>query len=480
MFSFLFGKSKKKQKEAASDGLDATLGSQLGSHAARNQAEATNIAIEGMNALGDMAERLKNVGIGQKQGNLFELIEATKFNTDAAVKGDDVRAYVTALEGDPHAKADILIRRGNQVLEEVQAKSSNDPARLTRMISDPKYNGMQKLANSDKADRVRELAEKRAGSGSIYSEDYRDTVKNLTGKLKHGEVSSSGTTYDEAVLAGNSPDAYRSAFEWQQIKKEIGATSAQSAAASTVIGGAMSLVKNGIAVSRGEITTGQAAKNVAVDAGKAGVRGGVTGALSAGIRVTAEKAGIAALAKSNVATGIAAGVVDIGVTVFRYAKGEVDSQEAMEKIGQTGLSTASSMYAGAAAGAVFGPVGAVIGSMAGYMVATGVYQSALAISRDARLAEEEAQRIIVLCEAAQQEMIRQREEFEYLIQQKLQTNAKEFKRCFEQIDRSVQSEHFGEAVAALEDFSALFGKKLKLGKFEDFDQHMKSGKPLIL
>lgn len=481
MFSFLFGRKKKDDPEKKGTGtLETFAGSQLGAHAARFEAEATNAGIAGMSALREMGENLKNVGVGQKQGNLYEIIEATRFNMDAASKGSDIRAIVTALEGDPHAKADILIRKGEKVLQEVQAKSSADASRLTHMVSDEKYQGMQKLVNLDKADRVRELAERRAESGSIYSDNYQDTVKNVTGKLKHGEISSQGTSYDEAIQAAENHRAFSSKIEWEQVKKEMGVTTAQAAAASALIGGAISAVKNGIAVSKGELELGQAAKQVARDTGVAGVRGAGTGAISVTIRTAAEKAGIEALAKSNAATAIAAGIVDMGVTVLQYAKGDISGTQAVEKIGQTGVSTTSSMYAGAAAGAVFGPVGAVVGSVAGYMIATGVYQSALAIVKEANLAEAEAQRVIALCDAAAAEMAQRREEFERLIAQTIAHQSREMKACFRQIDESMAADRFVDTVVALERFSATLGKELKLSKFSDFDQAMKKGKPLVL
>ncbi|QRG70272.1 hypothetical protein [Brevibacillus choshinensis] len=481
MLSFLFGQKKKDRATEKNTAEDASfLGSQFGSYAARHEAEASRVAVDGMDSLRSMADSLRNVGVEQKQGNLFEIIEATKFNMDAASKGADIRAYVTALEGDPHAKADIVIRSGGKILDEVQAKSSNDAARLTRMVSDEKYRGMQKLVSMEKADRVRELAENRANSGSIYSEDYRDTLRNVKGKLTYKELHSSGTSYEETIHATEHTAAYSSQLESEQFKKEIGVTSAQAAAASAVVGGAVSLIKNGIAVSKGQASLEQAAKNTLKETGAAGMRGASTGAISAGIRTAAQKAGIDALAKSNVATSIAAGVVDMGVTMLRYAKGEISSEQAVEKIGQTGVSTASSIYAGAAAGAVFGPVGAVVGSMAGYMIATGLYQSSLSILNEAKLAEEEAQRVMALCDAAASEMRSRRAEFEAAMKQKLQYNDREFKKCFQLIDSGLAADRFVDTIVALEGFAQVFGKELKLSHFGEFDSYMKQDKPLIL
>lgn len=59
------------------------------------------------------------------------------------------------------------------------------------------------------------------------------------------------------------------------------------------------------------------------------------------------------LAKSNITTSMATGVIDVGIAVAVYAREEIDSEQAMLQIGQKDFNNMSSVYARAAAGAVF-------------------------------------------------------------------------------------------------------------------------------
>ncbi|MEW9124502.1 MAG: hypothetical protein AB2421_17450 [Thermotaleaceae bacterium] len=475
----MFGlfKSKKKDKSKSEEGF---LGGQIGSFLARNEAQATGEALKGMGIFSEAAKNLTNVKPEISQGNLFEIIESTKFNMDAATKSSPIRAYTTASMGLPHDKADILIKDGNNVLREVQAKSSGDPAWSANEFRGEKYSGMQRLTNADKAQRVKDLSEKRASSGSINADNYRDSSNNITSELKHGEVSSGGTTYDEALSATKDHETYRRQFEMSQFKQEIKVTAKEAAQAGAIMGGAMSTIKNSVALYRGDISTEEMVGNVVVDTTKAGIRSGATGGLGAGIRVTAEKAGINALAKSNVATAVASGVIDVGVTVYNFAKGEINSEEAMEQIGQKGFSTMSSIYAGATAGLVFGPAGVLVGSMAGYLAASNVYQTCLEIFKNGKLQEEEARRVIALCEAASAEMRRQRAEFEMNMEGKLQLNKRIFDSFLTQIDRGLFEMDHQKCLNGVVAFADYLGHELKLAKFEDFDQHMKMDNDLVL
>lgn len=448
---------------------------------ARHDAQATDEAIKGMGMLREMARKLINVGAEKKQGNLFELIEATKFNMDAASKGmDHLRAGVTAMEGDPHAAADIVIRSGDKVVREVQAKSTNSAVSAARMFREAKYNGMQKVTNTEHVDTVKRITEKRADMNGLYSEEHRDTFRNVRGGLEHDGVQSKGTSHAESMRAAEHSRQYAAGFEMAQVGKEMLKTGTSAAAAGGIVGGAISLVKNGVAVSRGAKTYGEAAVDVMKDAGKSGAKSGAVGVVGAGIRAGASKAGIQALTKSNVATAIAAGVVDSGVTLLRYARGEISGSDAAEKIGGTGISTASSIYAGAAAGAAFGPVGALVGSVAGYMVASGLYQSAMAILKEAQLSEAEAQRIIAVCHEAEEAMRSQREQFEAMVAEKLANNKREFTRCFSAMDEGLRHGRFVDSVLALEQLNTVFGHSLKLASFDDFHRHMNNGGSLEL
>ena len=198
---------------------------------AQNAQNATNVAVDGMNYFRAKVSSpvIQNGTFETGKGNLFEYIEAAKFNVDAASKGSKFSAYVTDID-DPHAAADILIHENSKVVREVQAKFSNSKhaaADSVRMQSKEKYAGMQRLIRKedhyfDKSTgkettllkKSKELAANRSGvEGNVYQKQYKDTYENLTDELNYDNVSSGGTTLDEIRTAYDSPEKYANHFE---------------------------------------------------------------------------------------------------------------------------------------------------------------------------------------------------------------------------------------------------------------------------
>ena len=89
---------KKTLKDASEQ-----AGAFLGAEASKKAQEATNQSIEGMNYFRNVAEAKKNVAFEQAKGNLFEYIEAAKFNKNAASAGSKLHAVVTDPVGRPLA-----------------------------------------------------------------------------------------------------------------------------------------------------------------------------------------------------------------------------------------------------------------------------------------------------------------------------------------------------------------------------------------
>lgn len=267
---------------------------------------------DGMDLLQEAVERLENVSPEFKHGNLFEYIEAAKFNSAAAEKGSPLRAHVTAAEGAPHAPADIVITDGDEVVKEVQAKSSNNPDSLVHALSDPKYQGMDKLVPEDQEDSVRLLANHHAHSDHSHVAVFADTDHNVTGELHEGNVDSGGTSYSELRFATENPDQYIEMQGVTSLPEEAWDLSIHAAEAGFIIGGAIALTRNSIAALKGDITLPQAAKNSLIGAGRSGAKSALTGSFGSMLRNAGHAIGADALSKSNVATALAAGLINTG------------------------------------------------------------------------------------------------------------------------------------------------------------------------
>jgi hypothetical protein len=138
---------------------------------------------------------------------------------------------------------------------EAQAKSMNRVSNLTDSLSDAKYEGMQKLVPNGNASQVRKLAQKRS---QYNSDEYADTAKNVTDRLKCNGIESEGTSYQENLWAAENPELYAALTEGRDVAKEALVTGANAAIAGFVISGAISGVKNTIAASKGNISFEQA------------------------------------------------------------------------------------------------------------------------------------------------------------------------------------------------------------------------------
>lgn len=477
-------------EEQTSTSAAAFGAAHYGAAAAANEAAATEAARLGMNSFREAAARLFQCGVEQRQGNLFEYVEVAKFNAAARSAGATVTARVTAANGHPHSPADIELMEGSRVIDSVQAKSGKSAPELTHRVSQEKYHGMQKLVPSDKEAQVRELAQKRLDQGGgLKAEEYADTLENLSGELRAGEIRSGGTSYDEAVWAARHPKVYAALTEIRYVTREVAVTAGHSAAAAALVGGAVSTARNLLAVSRGEISHEQAVSNIGKDSGAAAVRGGTIGAGSALIRYGAAKAGVEVLGKSNAATALAGAVLDVGVTLYSYAKGEITIEQATEQVGQTGACSLGSLYLGAvaasAAAAVGAPVAAAalaatVGSVAGYVIVAATYQSCIAIIRSGRLADEESARLLTLCEVACAQMAHERAEFERALEVHLQAREAEFAVIFRDLDAAMGEGDAGAANAALVGLTELLGRKLQFETLEEFNGFMQSGETLVI
>lgn len=489
-------------KERATAGF---AGGQAGAVASASEAAGAEAMRTGMDELRSAAADLGKRGVEQAKGNLFEYVETTKLNAELAESDSIFRAIVSAADGRPHAPSDIDIyhRATGEIVEEVQAKagSASYVANVRDGLSNEKYQGMQRLTAVDMEPAVRAKLEQRMKSEGIYSDQYRDTLDNLTGELECDGARSGGTTLEEAREAVRNPKTYALKMEMKAVGRQAAKAGAAGAATGGVLGGGIAACKNAYAVYSGDMTKQEAAVSTAKEAGKSAAKGGTVAASGSMVSHIAAKGaekvghqgvkcGMKTLSKNNVATAVASALVEIGGATYELGKGQITAEQYVQRIGRTGTATLSGMYTGAAVGttvgAVAGPagmaIGSVVGSVAGYMTATLTYESVIGIFQEADLAEEEAERLMELaCEAVHQ-MELQRREFEAQLDTNLADMCDEVHRCFDVVDAITLENDHSATVGALTTLAGVFGKSLQFERFEDFDSFMmdpNSG-PLVL
>lgn len=422
-------------------------GSVAGAEAAAPEAAASDALLFGLKQFLEEAAARSGVGAAQLKGFLFERIEAARINADAVRKGLDVRAHLTADSpgGGTDPRVDIQIIKNGRVVEEIQAKASDDASWLARTLSKSRYDGTTRLVPRDMEKSV--------------NEKLADSAR-VTGMLKQSEASSGGTTMRELQRAANNPPLYALGQGGMQIAREATTTGAYAGAAGAVLGGALSSIRNTYALARGELDRRDAVKNVKTDTARTGLRSGVAGAFGTVIRHGAGKAGLITLRKANVANAVAAGAIEAGDIVQKYARGKMPADIAAERLGQTGCTTVSGIYFGALSGAVFGPVGAVLGSVAGYLIAATVYQCCIREIREGELSREGAARVGALGHEAARVLGLQRGEIEGALVEVPYDLRVRFDTQFAAIDRTLMTERTTDAHQALGEYVRMIGERL--------------------
>ena len=480
----------------------------IGNGISANVQQGTNEAIKGMELFQRVAGSKANVGFEQVKGNLFEYIEAAKFNKNAANIGDRTRAAVTDAIGRPHDAADIELVRDGKVVRSVQAKFSKtqnaagqdtSAATSVNMQRGDKYQGMQRLvrkqedytvnketnASMSLADKAKELAEKRADSEGVYAEQYRDVAKNLTDELTDDSaggsgVSSGGTTLEEIQEAAQNPEKYARQFRMQQYRKEIADTSANMAASAAIMSGVISGVTNMFEVLNDKKELKEAIKDVGVDVVKGGARGGITGALSAIFRIGGTRGVIPILTDSSCATVMAAGVIDSGVAIYEYAQGEIDSEQLVQSLQDMVIKSATTIYFTKAAACVFGAANTFI-PIAVYTVANYVVASAREIIKNAKLNAAEYDRLAKLNEEA----TRMIAEFRGQLMQQMESYEREQRQAMQNVlctfdEAIVSGDNCDAAIYAIIGYANQTGIALQHADFSEFSKAMTSQDSFVL
>lgn len=266
----------------------------------------------------------------------------------------------------------------------------------------------------------------------------------------------------------------------QQLGKEVVNTSANMAAASAITMGIVSGVEKAFAVIRNRKELDAAIKDVGVQVVKSGAKGGATGAISSLLHFGGTKAKIPVLSDSSSATVIAAGVVDSGVAIYEYARGEISSAQLVEQLQDTAIKATTTIYFTKAATIVFGATNPFI-PMAIYSVANYVVASTREIIKNAKLNAAEYDCLTQLNNEATElvkdfhkKLINQMTDYE-------QNQKQQRKSLLTAFDEAVlTSNNFDTAIYAIIDFAGQTGIALQHTNFNDFSDAMISSESFVL
>ena len=401
---------------------------QVGNIVSRNVQVGSDASMRGMDVFLKKAAQLRNVDYEQSKGNLFEYIEAAKLNTALGNKGSRAQVQVTDAKkswggpGEPHAPDDFRIIEGDTVILRGQAKVNNDPNRTARMITDKKYHGMQRIVARDKYEEVKAALERQYQNGEISQATYEDTMSNLVRETTHPSgVGSGGTTTSELKKAHGNPEAYATRLKAQQYGREIVQTGANMAVANMIITGVSTSVLNLCEVYQDRKELSVALKEIGVTTAKAGGRGLATGSLSSVLRIFGKEKSIPFLADSAVAVTMAGALIDCGVALRAYSKGELSGEETVTELQNTAIKSVATIYLTKSIELAVGAANPFL-PMAIYTLASYAVTTTREIIKNAKLNAEEYERMEKLYLEASQQMkdyrqILQRQMEQYVAEQ---------------------------------------------------------------
>jgi hypothetical protein len=344
---------------------------------------------------------------------------------------------------------------------------------------------LRKRAEGLERDGKRELAEKYRKQAENY-EKIRDNMRD------------SGYTTDEAVFYREHPEL-ATARDIAHISHRAGVDAAKTGA---VITGGMSLIRNIVAVAKGDKEPDEAALAVVKDtASGAAISYGTAFAGSAlagimknagevvvenGTKVLKPNVYIQALGKTNLPGTIVTVALETGKTFSKYFKGEIDGIECLTELGEKGTGMISSaMFATigtAGAVAVFGKsaaigqlvipipvVGGLIGGMVGYALSSACYGQLVEALKDAKLAREERIRIEAECVEAVKMIREYRAEMERMVSEYLIDHIETFHNAFVGIKNALQIGDVDGFIGGANTIAEKFGKKPQFSNFTEFD-----------
>ncbi|MBQ5998884.1 MAG: hypothetical protein IJL70_05375 [Treponema sp.] len=271
-----------------------------------------------------------------------------------------------------------------------------------------------------------------------------EVAKNLEEKIAKYEkirtsLKNSGISNAEAMEARLHPVL--------STTKDIGKISVRAggiqAGYGAAIGGCISIVRNTVAVIKGEKTLSEAAKSVGGDTIKSGAVGfatGFTGSAIKGILQNSGKAAIRQLSKTNFASTLATSTVEVGKTLTKYMQGEISGVKCLEELGEKGTGQiGASVFAIVGQAAIPIPVvGALMGSIVGYTLCSACYKETLRVLKEPYLSYKERIRVEKECNEIISLMRQYRQEMNKQINCYLSDYLETFDNAFEQMYKALE------------------------------------------
>ncbi|MED1643046.1 hypothetical protein P4U99_07565 [Brevibacillus agri] len=397
-------------------------------------------------------------------------------------RGNDPQFDILSVDdsGNPTWGAQMKFYGKFETPEEIKKSSEELVRKMTKddweryrgndvLVPKEQYEIAKKYAE-DKARELSEQAEKLRAQGQYDKADLLDQNAEKYRQVSH-DLKDSGITTKEAVFLREHPQLATAKYVLETAHR-AGLENAKSAA---VVSAVISTAQNVVSLIRGEKRVGEALKDVTKDTASGAVTAYIIGAGDTAIRgfmAASSNSVFVNLSKTNMPAMIATATVQVGKSLIRYAKGEIDSLELVEELGEKGTGMMAASFGAAIGTAVFPGVGTVIGGMVGYLVSSSVYKACMQTLREERLFEERRVRIHAIATAAIEAMGKQGNELLAMIEKFYARRQQVFAEAITMLNLASNSQNIELFTQGLNKIAIEMGGALQFKNFSEFDSFM--------
>ncbi|RLK51794.1 hypothetical protein BCL79_2937 [Stenotrophomonas rhizophila] len=306
--------------------------------------------------------------------------------------------------------------------------------------------------------------------------EHADNYDQLAANLKD-----SGLTSEDALFYRTHP-RIATLRDMAHTSHRAGVEGAKGGA---VIGAAISLATSAFLVATERQQMSAAMTNVAMDTVKAGAMGYASASAGSTLTSVMQQSGhqgLQTLSRTAAPAMVVNVCITMGVSIKRYANGEIDGLEFMEEIGEKGSGMlAAGMMAALGQIAIPIPlVGAAIGGMIGCTLSSMFYRESMLAGRNATLAKEALDLAIELHEAAREEVQRQRTALADFMAAELPAMQRATAELVSALDATEAALEADAFAVAINSYATLLGARLEFSCVGEFECFMASDRPLRL
>ena len=452
--------------------------------------------------------------IKAQSGFSAEIKETARENASRIIKGDKTRVTRTDDIGrvnDPLYDHVVLDKNG-KIINELSSQMKfvgKNPKKCLDMLLSKKYNkymdnNCEMEIPSDYYGEVKKLLEVKIKKVENQIENLGENLEKINVLDSKREeldklikldknLRGSKVSNKEAIEARTNPKISVSK-DILNVGHKAGVGAAK---VSSIIGGGFSAVQNVYSVMQGEKKMTKAVCDVVVDTGKSAISGytvGFSGTAVKGFMQNSSHQTIRALSKCGVPSFAINMALDSVSLLSKYMKGEINSFELIESLGEkgTGIITSSitastGVAIGMSIGSVVplvgtiigGMVGGAAGSMLGYIINGTIYKESVTALKNRDASREHLREIEYINNICIEEEIRYQKEFKMFVEQNHKIKEDNINKLFADIGENVKSNNVNMYLENINNFAKTYNLILEFNSAEEIDEFMLDEKTIF-